>query len=218
MLKWVDYAFCWFGRNACIGFYCWRFWNHFFMVHFNILLMHCCIFLSMVTMFFRTVTNEEIIDIMIHWFLGIGRLLFYSILILNRIMDRILLWGTPISCYIWSQSVFIRVWNVRPSKECFIKMWSLPCRPGFFVCPMTRLYQAFSKSNRTAAKCSFLMNASLIRVSLRTIWSMMLLLALNPVCRFERRLLDSRNHDSLRLIILSRVLPVKLVKAMVYNW
>ena len=42
----------------------------------------------------------------------------------------------------------------------------------------------------------------------------MLLLALNPVCRFERRLLDSRNHVNLRLIILSRVLQVQLVKAM----
>ena len=34
----------------------------FFMIHFNIL-MHSCIFLSMVTMFFRTVTNEEVVDI-----------------------------------------------------------------------------------------------------------------------------------------------------------
>ena len=41
----------------------------------------------------------------------------------------------------------------------------------------------------------------------------MLLLALKPVCRFER-LSDSRNHISLRLIILSRVLQVQLVKAM----
>ena len=30
---------------------------------------------------------------------------------------------------------------------------------------------------------------------------MILLLALKPVCRFERRLLHSRNHVSLRLII-----------------
>ena len=37
---------------------------------------------------------------------------------------------------------------------------------------------------------------------------------LKPVCRFERWLLDSRNHVSLRLIILSRVLQEQLVKAM----
>ena len=57
------------------------------------------------------------------------------------------------------------------------------------------------------------MNASLIKVFIWTIWSMVFLLALKPVCRFERRLLDSKNHVSLSLIILSRVLQVQLVKA-----
>ena len=47
-----------------------------------------------------------------------------------------------------------------------------------------------------------------------SIWSMVFLLALKPVCRFVSRLLDSRNHISLRLIILSRVLQVQLVKTM----
>ena len=56
------------------------------------------------------------------------------------------------------------------------------------------------------------MNASLMKDFIWTIWSMVLLLVLKPVCRFERRLLDSRNHISLRLIILSRVLQVQLVK------
>ena len=42
---------------------------------------------------------------------------------------------------------------------------------------------------------------------------MVLLLALKPVSRFERRLLDSRNHVNLRLITLLRVLQVQLVKA-----
>ena len=48
---------------------------------------------------------------------------------------------------------------------------------------------------------SFLMKASLFGASIWTIWSMVLLLALKPFCRFERRLFDSRNHVSLRLII-----------------
>ena len=34
-------------------------------------------------------------------------------------------------------------------------------------------------------------------------WFMVLLLALKPVCRLEKRLFDSRNHFSLRLIIFS---------------
>ena len=43
---------------------------------------------------------------------------------------------------------------------------------------------------------------------------MVLLWALKPVCRFERRLFGSRNHVSIRLIILLRILQVQLVKAL----
>ena len=79
---------------------------------------------------------------------------------------------------------------------------------------MSRLYcRLFLGQRGLATRCSFLMNTSLIKVSIRTIWSMVLLLALKPVCRFERRLFDSRNYVSLRLIILSRILQVQLVKA-----
>ena len=46
---------------------------------------------------------------------------------------------------------------------------------------------------------------------------MVLILALKPVSKFERRMLDSRNYVSLRLIILLRVLQVQLVKLMVYS-
>ena len=49
------------------------------------------------------------------------------------------------------------------------------------------------------------MNASLIKVSIRTIWSVVLVMALKSVRRFEGRLLDSRNHVNL--------LQVQLVKA-----
>ena len=57
---------------------------------------------------------------------------------------------------------------------------------------MARLYcRLFSRLKRTATRCSFWMNASLIKVSIRTIWSIVILLALKSVCRFERRLLDS---------------------------
>ena len=46
-------------------------------------------------------------------------------------------------------------------------------------------------------------------VSMQIIWSIVLLLALKPFRRFERRLFESRNHVSLKL----RVLLVQLVKA-----
>ena len=78
---------------------------------------------------------------------------------------------------------------------------------------MARLYRRLFNRSRTSTRCSFLMNASLIKVTIRYIWSMVLLLTLKPVCRFERRLLGSSNQVSLRLIILSRVLLVQLVKA-----
>ena len=105
------------------------------------------------------------------------------LLIMNRITDRILPWGTPISSCFGSESVlFIRVWNVQSSKKCFIKMGSLPCRPRSLrslSMPYGQVVsQAFSRSKRTATRCSFLMNASLIRVSIWTIWSMVLLWAL----------------------------------------
>ena len=78
---------------------------------------------------------------------------------------------------------------------------------------MAMMCQAFSRSKRTTTRCSLLMNASLIKVSMQSIWSMIHLLALKPVCRVERRLFDSRNHISLILIIFLQVLQVQLVKA-----
>ena len=48
---------------------------------------------------------------------------------------------------------------------------------------------------------------------MQTIWSLVLPLVQKLVCRLERRLFDSRNHVSLILIILSRVLQEQLVKA-----
>ena len=50
--------------------------KQFFIVHFNILLMHWCIFLSMVTMFLELEQIKSHRHIMIHWFLGGGKLLF----------------------------------------------------------------------------------------------------------------------------------------------
>ena len=65
-------------------------------------------------------TNEEVIDYndqLILW--GVGSL----ILIMNRIRDRMLLWGTPISCGLGSKSIlFIHIWKVWPSRKCFMKM------------------------------------------------------------------------------------------------
>ena len=58
----------------------------------------------------------------------------------------------------------------------------------------------------------FLMNASLINVSIQTFWFIVLG---SEVYWFERSFFDSRNHASLRLIIHLSVLQVQLVKA---NW
>ena len=58
--------------------------------------------------------------------------------------------------------------------------------------------KGFSRSKRTATRCSFLMNASLIKVSIQTIWSMVFLLGLKPVCRFERRYFRDIVESSLR--------------------
>ena len=94
-----------------------------------------------------------------------------------------------------------------------MKMGSLSYRPrslkSLNMPYMTMTVISFFKVKKDS---NFLMNTSLIKVSMWTIWSMVLL-ALKPVCRFERRLFDSRKHDSLRLIILLGVLQVQLVKA-----
>ena len=90
-----------------------------------------------------------------------------------------------------------------------MKMESLSYRPR----SLRMLYghdvsEAFDRSKRTATRCSFFRNASTIK-SFYT--NLMILLTLKLVCTFERRLFDSRNHVSLRLIILSRVFLVHLV-------
>ena len=52
---------------------------------------------------------------------------------------------------------------------------------------MSRLYHKLFLSQRgLRLDVLFLVNASLIRISIRTISSMVLLLAMKPVCRFEK--------------------------------
>ncbi len=67
---------------------------------------------------------------------------------------------------------------------------------------MDRLYRRpFLSQRGLQPDVLFLMNASLIKVSIRTIWSIVLLLALKPVCRFERRLFDA-SHKKIPQILL----------------
>ena len=153
-------------------------------------------------------------DLLISWD---KQVVILIISIINRITDRMLHWATPISYGFELESIlFICVWKVQFSRKCFMKMGSLPYRP-WFVRYLSMPYgydisQAFSRSKRTLTICSFLIDVSLIKVSIWTIWSMVLLF-LKPVCRFERRLFDSRNHVSLRFINLLRILQIQLVKA-----
>ena len=70
-----------------------------------------------------------------------------------------------------------------------MKMGSLLCSLRSLSKPYGQVVSlSFSRSKRTATRHYFLINASPIKVSIRTIWSVVLLLALKPVCRFDRRL------------------------------
>ena len=62
---------------------------------------------------------------------------------------------------------------------------------------MAITYQAFARSKNTATRRSFLINTSLVKFSIRIIWSILHLLALKPFCRFARILFNSKNNVSL---------------------
>ena len=59
-----------------------------------------------------------------------------SILIMDRITDRMLLWDTSISYSLGSETaLFICIWKVQSSRKFFMKMGSLPSRPRFMSMP-----------------------------------------------------------------------------------
>ena len=72
---------------------------------------------------FGAVTNEEVINI--KWSVDF-QVVIWLILIMKRITNRMLLWGTPISCGLGSENIlFSCLWKVRSSRNCFIKMKSV---------------------------------------------------------------------------------------------
>ena len=141
---------------------------HFFNFHFS---FFSFFFLKNGGQLFRAVTNEGVVNDL--WISGRRQIVILLILIMNRISDRIL------PCGFGLESISFCTWKVWSSRKYFMKVGSLLCIPRslrFGVCNIA-ICQAFSLSKRTATRCFLCM--LLIRVSIRTIWSMALL-ALKP--------------------------------------
>ena len=140
------------------------------------------------------------------------------ILILNRVGDRIPPFWTPCSCSKVSDNVEpIRTLKDLSDKKFDIKFGIRPLRPiscKSFMMPYFHIVSyAFSRSKNIATQCSFLINASRIKDSNRTKWSLIPYFIRKPACFPEITLFDSRNQTSLSLIILSIVLHIQLVNA-----
>ena len=74
--------------------------------------------------------------------------------------------------------------------------------------------KSFSKSKKTAERCSPFANALRIKVSSLTRWSIVDLFFRNPLCRGDSKLFVSRNHDRRLFISFSMSLHRQFVRAM----
>ena len=113
----------------------------------------------------RAVTNEEVINIL--WSIDFWKETGYFINFNYKITDRMLPWGTLISCGFESENMlFICVWKVWSSMKCFIKMESA-CRPRSFSLSYGHDVSGFFKVKKDCNQMVSLINASQIRVSIR---------------------------------------------------
>ena len=113
------------------------------------------------------------------------------ILILNNVTERILPWGTPISCSWISEWIELTLTlNYLSDRKFEIKVGSLPfnsiSKKFFFKMPYFYVVSyAFSRSKKIDTTCSFLATVFQMKVSKRTRWSMVLLHWIQETIRGE---------------------------------
>ena len=141
------------------------------------------------------------------------------ILILKSTGDSILPWGTPFSCTWKSERVEpILTWNKRSERKLLMKHGSRPrkpssCRSRNMLCFQVVSY-AFSRSKKMATTCSFLIKASLTKLSNLTKWSTVERFLRKPHWTSDKWPSDSRHHISRAFTMRSIVLQRQLVSAM----
>ena len=117
------------------------------------------------------------------------------ILIVNNIWDKILPCGTPCSCWKVSDNVepILTLKDLSDNKF-DIKFGNRPLRSiscKSFMMPYLHVVSyAFSRSKNIAKSCSFLTNASGIKDSNRTKWSLVLWFLRNPAWFLEIKLFE----------------------------
>ena len=148
--------------------------------------------------------------------------MFFTILlifILNSVTDNTLPWGTPISCCFSSEKTSsILTLNRLSWRKFWINIGILPPNPRFFRSFTMPYFQvvsyAFSRSKKTATRCSFLIETSLMNVSYRIRWSIGFLWLLIPDWYSVINLLVSKYQINLAFTILSSVLHTQLLRVM----
>ena len=140
------------------GFVIWDF-ESIFYGSFNIFWIYCWIFLSMAAIFLGAVINEELSTYRDLWIFGRRQVVILLILIMKRITDRMLPWGIPVSFGLWSELFVLENFNLLGSV-----LWSW----GVCLVGWDLEYAVWPQ------------HATLMSISMQTIWAMVLLLALKP--------------------------------------